>query len=179
MSPPEGADGMRWRASWPTSKGSTCICHLAGLIHAFRPVGEPLLPRWRFRFAGNLPSGSEPRVDGDDDSITLGPAPVSAALARRFVADRIDGPRRNDVLLVVSELVTNALMHTEGVVRVTVHREAAAVTVEVWDSSPEVVPHAVTLPASRPGGRGLHIVAAIADEWGYRPDPPGKAGGRC
>ncbi|MHA6764341.1 ATP-binding protein [Streptacidiphilus sp. PAMC 29251] len=71
-----------------------------------------------------------------------------------------------DVLLLVSELVTNACLHAGGPSELTLHCTDALLRVEVSDgsASPPVprTPH----EATRPGGHGLHIVARLALNWG-------------
>lgn len=84
--------------------------------------------------------------------------------------------------LVVSELVTNAVLHgtapgREDVpVRLRLTGRPAGVRIEVWDAG-EKMPQLHADPLSgEPGGRGLVLVTAIASRWGaYRT----KGGGKC
>jgi anti-sigma regulatory factor (Ser/Thr protein kinase) len=76
--------------------------------------------------------------------------------------------------LLASELVTNAVTHAGGPVRVRAsHRTARTVTVAVCDN-------ASTLPTLERGdrsdghGRGLQIVDAVSDRWGVVPRGNGK-----
>ncbi|WP_308120410.1 ATP-binding protein [Streptomyces bambusae] len=99
----------------------------------------------------------------------------SVPRARAFTAETLDvwdvPWRRDDMLLCVSELATNALRH--GVppgrgFRVRLLRFEDVVRIEVHDSGPG-------LSRVRLGvGLGLEIVAAVADEWGAVPRSPGK-----
>lgn len=85
--------------------------------------------------------------------------------------------RRDDVLLCVSELATNALLHGvppgRGFRLFVLQAEGGGVRVEVHDSGDG---H----PATRaPGdeaesGRGLLLVSALADDWGVGDRSPGK-----
>ncbi|GAA3723509.1 ATP-binding protein [Streptomyces tremellae] len=81
-----------------------------------------------------------------------------------------------DVLLVVSELVTNACLHAEGPERLRVSTAAKVLRLEVTDRGegrPEPrTPHR----AGRPGGHGMFIVQRLCLDWGVRHDPdvPGK-----
>ncbi|MFA1546662.1 ATP-binding protein [Actinomadura chokoriensis] len=82
---------------------------------------------------------------------------------------------RDDVTLIASELVTNAVEYapSEREIRVRFTRERRGVLLEVWDSSD-------AMPMRRSdeegiGGRGLPIVEALAAECGVHPtEPHGK-----
>jgi len=94
--------------------------------------------------------------------------------ARRAIADLFsDSARCGELLLCVSEVVTNAVLHARSAATMTVRRNADVLTVEVEDSSP-------TLPVRRQfsdtatTGRGLHILDALTVRWGTRPANGGK-----
>ncbi|MBE1495850.1 anti-sigma regulatory factor (Ser/Thr protein kinase) [Amycolatopsis lexingtonensis] len=74
-----------------------------------------------------------------------------------------------DVLLVATELVTNAYDHGKGPVQVRMSRTArpCRVRIEVEDNCLEH-PVVVTPSADTPGGRGMQIVAKLAAAWGVR-----------
>lgn len=88
---------------------------------------------------------------------SLAPDPVSAGVARRFVRDHLDENRVVDgwvdtAELLVSELVTNALMHAGTGIGLAVSVFVGAVRVEVADGNPA---HPVRRPAHEtplPGG---------------------------
>jgi anti-sigma regulatory factor (Ser/Thr protein kinase) len=106
---------------------------------------------------------------------------ASAAVVRHSIADDLagNGVRRDsidDVVLVASELVGNAVVHTgarEDELSVSWEIDPATVVVRVTDSSP-TVPQPRTSDPNRPGGRGLAIVAAIATDWGVQCSRQGK-----
>jgi len=80
------------------------------------------------------------------------------------------------VLMVVTELVTNAYDHGRGPVEIRLGhtRTPCLVHVEVDDSSPDHP--AVAAPSqTTPGGRGMLIVAKLATAWGVR-EHPGTGG---
>ncbi|MGW1600246.1 ATP-binding protein [Streptomyces eurythermus] len=109
----------------------------------------------------------------------------SVRLARKFawqtLADWEAAERGEDVALCVSELATNALLH--GVpagrgflLRLVLHAEGA-LRVEVHDSGPGEVgcpDPAREADADAEHGRGLLLVAALADKWGVGERNPGK-----
>ncbi|GGT98166.1 anti-sigma regulatory factor (Ser/Thr protein kinase) [Actinomadura citrea] len=105
------------------------------------------------------------------------------ALTRRSLRRwRVTGPDDvADVVLIVDELVTNAVVHGTGPVHLALRLEAtqagARLTGEVGDADPR----APGAPAGPPpvldwseAGRGLLLVACLATEFGARPAPPGK-----
>ncbi|WP_031048412.1 ATP-binding protein [Streptomyces sp. NRRL F-5650] len=100
---------------------------------------------------------------------------------RRALEDwRLDGVGDIAVLL-VSELVTNALRHAAGPIGVRlVHGPAGpgavagVLRVEVSDSVPDP-PRGRTVGPDDEDGRGLQLLAAVARDWGTRPHGTGKA----
>lgn len=101
----------------------------------------------------------------------------SAASARRFVGMALQRWGCGDdfierVLLLTSELVTNAYRHAGSDTRVSIRSEDKCVRVEVHDAGRgdvEIRP----LDVNRTDGRGLHIVDALADRWGHQSGPDG------
>jgi anti-sigma regulatory factor (Ser/Thr protein kinase) len=76
------------------------------------------------------------------------------------------------VELVVSELVSNAVRHTEGASTLELSLDTTSVTAAVTDSNPEHP--AVREAAYAGGGRGLPIVDDMSSSWGSEPAPGGK-----
>lgn len=110
--------------------------------------------------------------------------PESVGQARDFTAKTLDGwglrARAEDIRLCVSELATNAVVHgaTPGhgfLVRL--DSDDDVVRLEVHDSSRQQP--AVSEPtAAELSGRGLVLVAALSDGWGWRTVPPsGRSSG--
>ncbi|MFH9403239.1 ATP-binding protein [Streptomyces sp. NPDC017638] len=97
----------------------------------------------------------------------------AAPEARHFVVDVLKDWGLLDVLddaaTVVTELVTNAVQHTETpTVRVIVRRMPAdAVRLIVIDRHPEACPDIRTAGPLATAGRGLAVVDAITKSWGY------------
>jgi anti-anti-sigma factor len=85
-------------------------------------------------------------------------------------ADLADEP---DLLLSVSELVTNALLHGRTGFRVRVTTGPRALRVEVFDANP-LLPTAKNYGPAAVTGRGLRIVERVSSDWGVTPVEGGK-----
>jgi anti-sigma regulatory factor (Ser/Thr protein kinase) len=77
-----------------------------------------------------------------------------------------------DVLLVVSELTTNALVHAGSAATIVALFDDSRLRVEVHDEDP--APPQLRDRPDGAGGWGLRVVAAVADGWGWMPTPTGK-----
>jgi DNA-binding NarL/FixJ family response regulator len=102
----------------------------------------------------------------------------SARAARRFVTqiltgwDDDEGDLTDTVTLLVSELVTNAVLHAGSEVEVSVRLTPTAARIEVTDASAEsIAPRDAT--TEEDSGRGLALVGSLAQRWGVRPAPGG------
>lgn len=98
--------------------------------------------------------------------------------ARRFVRRSLGKVALHEDLvdaveLLVSELVTNAVVHASSRPRVTLLVQADRVRVEVTDDDP-ALPARREPDADRPGGRGLLLLDRLASAWGAEPAEPGK-----
>ncbi|MGX1246206.1 serine phosphatase RsbU (regulator of sigma subunit)/anti-sigma regulatory factor (Ser/Thr protein kinase) [Streptomyces pseudovenezuelae] len=74
--------------------------------------------------------------------------------------------------LIVSELVTNAIRHAVGPIRLRLIRERSLIC-EVFDSG-DTAPHLRHPRTTDEGGRGLLLVSQFARRWGTRFVPEGK-----
>jgi serine phosphatase RsbU (regulator of sigma subunit)/anti-sigma regulatory factor (Ser/Thr protein kinase) len=105
-----------------------------------------------------------------DAAVTLAAEPASGSAARRFVRRTLAGldadPERVETLvLLCSELVTNAVLHAAAPSELRLRVRDGRVRLEVHDPSPAVpVPRARDLGATN--GRGMVLVDALADSWG-------------
>jgi len=79
----------------------------------------------------------------------------------------------DDLALVVSELVTNAVIHAASAVRLALISEEDALRLEVHD---DLAARPVARPESphTAGGRGLHVVEALTQRWGVNRHGAGK-----
>jgi phosphoserine phosphatase RsbU/P len=79
-------------------------------------------------------------------------------------------------VLLVSELVTNAVVHAGTQIELRVDIGPGSVVVEVIDYRPGTLPALLSKPdADREAGRGMVLVDALAKEWGTRHFAGGKA----
>lgn len=105
------------------------------------------------------------------------PGDVATARARAVDAAAgwdVDGDVLDVLALVVSELATNAVLHAGDQAELRLRQAPSALVVEVLDASP-VTPRRRASDAESESGRGVAVVAALADRWGFRPTPEGKA----
>ncbi|THA66103.1 ATP-binding protein [Streptomyces sp. A0958] len=81
-----------------------------------------------------------------------------------------------DVLLVVSELVTNACLHADGPDEIRIARSPKMLRVEVADGGAGQPAPRTPHRAGRPGGHGMFIVQRLCMDWGVVrvPGEPGK-----
>jgi PAS domain S-box-containing protein len=75
--------------------------------------------------------------------------------------------------LIVSELLTNAIRHAQPPIQVRMILDSALLSCEVSDGS-STAPHLRRADRYDEGGRGLLLVARLADRWGSRPTRTGK-----
>ena len=124
---------------------------------------------------------SPPMVPGPSavtEHLKLDPVPASVGVARRFVRDLLDGADEDTLdtlLLLASELVTNAILHAHTPVELGVCVDGGRALVCVADRMPNSEPLTPRDHSrDRPGGRGLALVADLSDEWGTTTFTGGK-----
>jgi anti-sigma regulatory factor (Ser/Thr protein kinase) len=109
--------------------------------------------------------------------VRLPPHPASAGRARRFVHDELAALGVADpgagAELVVSELVTNAVIHAGTDITLRVLPDAAGARVEVVDGS-TAMPGLRIADSTSHSGRGLVLVEHFANAWGVERLPAGK-----
>jgi anti-sigma regulatory factor (Ser/Thr protein kinase) len=117
-------------------------------------------------------------VDASQSLAGEGGAP---RLARQWIADHlaglVDDRRLEDALVVVSELVSNAVRHARTSMEVSLSVNlAGSVRIAVVDDAPPFLAEPAPPPdASQSGGRGLFFVDALSVRWGVEALPHGKA----
>jgi serine/threonine-protein kinase RsbW len=128
-------------------------------MSAADPVAALAMPSWARAFPGT---------------------PRQAGAARWFVASLLDGsPLCEDAVVVVSELFTNALLHTDsgkpgGLVVVQVTRWLLGVRIAVTDQGSAERPVIGDGRSCCAGGRGLYLVSRLAEHLSWHDDPSGR-----
>jgi anti-sigma regulatory factor (Ser/Thr protein kinase) len=121
----------------------------------------------------------QPPMGAGHLSVAYDPCPTVAAAARAEVRRQLEGwglsEQCDTAELLVSELVTNALVHTASRFRLTLTAAHGVLRCEVSDTDrriPRVWETGVT--EDRESGRGMFLVDALAERWGCHRDGPGK-----
>ena len=107
-------------------------------------------------------------------TISLPPDPTSARACRRFLLDTLEkwdaDQFADEALLLLSELVTNAVLHAGTEIDVEVRLERDILRVEVRDGDPRI-PSVRQYSLLSGTGRGLALVAGTAKTWDAEPLP--------
>ncbi|GAA2664748.1 SpoIIE family protein phosphatase [Streptomyces vastus] len=123
------------------------------------------------------------RYDGmalrpERESWTVWRVPQAVGHARRFTKRTLRAwgvtQQTDAILLVVSELVTNALVHTDGQVRLDLTLINNRFRVAVADISPRTPIKPTSIGWEATGGRGILLVEALSAAWGTVPVSGGK-----
>ncbi|URM90975.1 ATP-binding protein [Streptomyces sp. MRC013] len=116
--------------------------------------------------------------------LEVGPDPAEVGRARRWARSRlagsgidVDESLAETLVLLISELVTNAVVHTgcPAVLRLLFGPGGAGgiVRVEVADDSASP-PQQRRADGADTHGRGLELIDGLADRWGWQPEGRGK-----
>jgi anti-sigma regulatory factor (Ser/Thr protein kinase) len=106
--------------------------------------------------------------------LRLPPAAESVPVARRFARDQLRGSSCDTEIaaLLVSEVVTNAVLHGRSDVLLVVEDRGDLAYVSVSDRSP-MPPRVHNFAVESATGRGLRLVDQLAQRWGVDPAPSG------
>jgi anti-sigma regulatory factor (Ser/Thr protein kinase) len=104
----------------------------------------------------------------------------AAWIARRAIAENypaLPGPLREELSLLVTELVTNAVRHggasADRAIKIEIQQLADCIRVDVIDPGTDFDPPAPGSNGDSSGGWGLFLVDRIAERWGVRTVPSG------
>ncbi|MCP2343080.1 ATP-binding protein [Actinomadura rupiterrae] len=146
-------------------------------------------------FGGSVAADADPAWSRIDAAWTLPADPRAAAHARAFTTGTLRAWARNgriaadpaaldDIILIVDELITNAVVHGSGAVRLHLTLRGAPTAPvlhgEITDDDPVLPAVQSPTPSAPPvldwseDGRGLLLVTALATAYGTCPHPPGK-----
>lgn len=152
----------------PLPGGGRVVGHLSKSVPPAR-LGEEIMA-----LAGL--AGGAPVIDCARTS--LAPDTASVRAARRFVDETLQQWRFVDPLgtvsLLVSELVTNAVLHAGSEVEVAIQLHSGRVRVDVADGSAAGM-HRRGPSDAGVSGRGIALVEALSDAWGLTARPEGKS----
>jgi DNA-binding response OmpR family regulator/two-component sensor histidine kinase len=182
-------DGLVERRDRPIDDG---IDRLAGLLSELPPgvtgLPDALVDRLApgdgdddvaVLVAGAPEAGPEPRGASlqVEQEIGAGDQPIRAArtLVRETLAQwRVRERTAGDAVLLVSEMVTNAILHGLPTIRLRLRRSPADGLVIEVDDGARVPPRRRHPTPDDEHGRGLQLVAMLAGRWGTRPTASGK-----
>lgn len=115
---------------------------------------------------------------GEQVRLRLPCNPLSPRRARHEVVDQLVSlgceRRQGDVELVVSELVTNAVLHASSEVEVRVALDREEMTIEVSDHGEHGIDAHPEVTLHDEFGRGLNLVRSVSDDWGSRRNRDGN-----
>ncbi|MBW1602921.1 serine/threonine-protein phosphatase [Streptomyces sp. JJ66] len=185
---PDGSLLVLYTDGLVESRGQSLDDGLHALRHALRDADRPL------EEVGDRVFSSVETDHGDDDIALLlarvqglprsavgdwrlAPEPRSVSRARDLACGQLADWHLDALVdtteLLVSELVTNALRHGDGEIRLRLLLDRTLVC-EVWDSG-LVQPRRRRARDTDEGGRGLQLVDLLSAAWGSRRTPRGKA----
>lgn len=135
-------------------------------LHAVTPLRHPAYRHGNWEYSLRLPH-----------------SPLSPGIARataRLVLDRHSLDELGDsAQLLASELATNCYRHAPGPARLRLSWEAGVVRMSMWDTGrtlPGVAEHPAPDGVIAGSGRGLRLVGAYADDWGWYALDPNRLG---
>jgi anti-sigma regulatory factor (Ser/Thr protein kinase) len=110
-------------------------------------------------------------------TVDLPPEPSSATRARTIAREQLEASCSSDAIeviaLLVTELVTNAILHARTPFQLTLESRPHAVRICVEDQSEEQ-PTLRRYDSDAVTGRGLALVEQLASSWGVDTTPDGK-----
>ncbi|MEU1690696.1 ATP-binding protein [Streptomyces hirsutus] len=122
------------------------------------PESEPIdsMPPWEYTL----------HIPNDLRAVTVSRRTLRLILTMHGLIGLVDTAE-----LLATELVSNAVRHTKGPAALRVRWSAGVLRIGAWDADPEPPgpPGMPESPAEAEEGRGLALVRACADLWGWQP----------
>ena len=116
------------------------------------------------------PTTTQPLTDRETARFPVEPGSVAASRAWLLgrSAELVTGQRTEDLALVLSEIVTNALRHGAGAgqVEISATPKPEFLCVQVTDDGPGFVPRPGAMASEPSGGFGLFLVERLTRRWG-------------
>ncbi|MET8413278.1 ATP-binding SpoIIE family protein phosphatase, partial [Streptomyces sp. NPDC005195] len=161
-----GDKELLWALGRPQSSlDATCRCAVEALLHA---------PHAQFGVLAVRTHALDTRTVATWD---LPADPAAVSRARDHIAEKLASWGLTDAAptteLIVSELVTNAIRHAQPPIQLRLIHHAGSLVCEVADGS-STSPHLRRARTFDENGRGLFIVAQLAERWGTRHSHHGK-----
>lgn len=133
-----------------------------------RPVGRPRAAATGRRRDQDVQSGHGPagpcRLELPPDA---GAQRAARQLVRSLLEGRADGEIIDDAELVTAELVANAVRHAGTPIEILAGPLPGRLRVEVADRAVGAAPRVMPPSLTAESGRGLQLVEALTDGWGY------------
>lgn len=107
-----------------------------------------------------------PHVQLELPARVTSPGAARRAIGALLIEAGVTGEAMDDALLLVSELVTNAVHHARSAVEVMATLERCELRLRVSDHDPSIPLTAQPSPG-QVGGWGLHLVECMCSEWGW------------
>jgi anti-sigma regulatory factor (Ser/Thr protein kinase) len=117
-------------------------------------------------------------IDQATESLQLAPEARAPSASRRFVRSALESWElevlTDTAVLLTSELVTNAIVHAQTEVVVTIRRDnQRSITISVQDGS-QIQPRLASHADDSTTGRGIEILQELAASWQVIAQPAGK-----
>ncbi|MFC8708424.1 ATP-binding protein [Streptomyces sp. NPDC057197] len=116
--------------------------------------------------SANEPWAYSLHIPNDPRAVTISRRTLRLILAMHGLIRLVDVAE-----LLAAELITNAVLHTKGPAALRVRWSGTVLRIGAWDADPEPpgVPERLADLTDEETGRGLGLVLACADVWGWHP----------
>ena len=128
-----------------------------------------------------MTTATEPMLPPSPGAVSIPGGERAPALARRYARSQLDGAishlSASDAALIVSELVTNSVLHANVGIERSVSLELTLLgdnlRIAVSDPGSRLEPRLLPVDPAVPGGNGLQLVDQLCSMWGVTRDDVG------